>query len=492
MARPSTQWLASLFLLSAVISSAPYASAADAPDRQETLALIQTHYQKAKLRDGDHRAIEAAAVSARNAVDVAESVLGVKVSATAGSFITDRTEAQPSNRLESESDRQFTSSQMTVSARKPLYRRKDQLSVEQVRSRYQSAQALVEASEQRLFAKVVMAWVEVLVSRDRLLTASESERRATIVRQESERRLQAGETSADLLALEMSREIARQADVQDARVRLGIAERMLKDLAGDDAVIPEIFSLAQIMLAPINDQSEEELTVQIERDHPELRSFRHLEDAALIEREKASAERYPTVDGYITASKGENDTATYIRDERRIGVQVVVPLYTSGLIPAALAQTEAELEKSRAMTAAATTRLKTVGVNSLSRLHASRARLASSHFQLKASAVHIRSVEGAYLAGSTTRADLARAELDYLQYRQQHGDYVVQYTQSWLDLHTATSRMFSSPLLASPADSGAVIPSVQLISTTSASARRSSESCARVADDNLMGRAQCQ
>lgn len=165
MARPSTQWLASLFLLSAVISSAPYASAADAPDRQETLALIQTHYQKAKLRDGDHRAIEAAAVSARNAVDVAESVLGVKVSATAGSFITDRTEAQPSNRLESESDRQFTSSQMTVSARKPLYRRKDQLSVEQVRSRYQSAQALVEASEQRLFAKVVMAWVEVLVSR---------------------------------------------------------------------------------------------------------------------------------------------------------------------------------------------------------------------------------------------------------------------------------------------------------------------------------------
>ncbi len=455
-----------------VLNGVARAESLEPSQTEQALALIKTHYAKARQRDGDHRAMEASAVSARQAIAVAEAGLGVKVSATGGSFYTDRTEAQSSSALSQESDRQFTSSQITISARKPLYRRKDQLMVDQAHARLRSAHALVEASEQRLFAKIVMAWMDILVSRDRLLVAIESERRAMVVREETDRRLQAGEITADLLALEMARELVRQADVQDARVRLQVAERTLMDLAGEDALIPSHLSLAQITLAPTDGQIDEKIVSLIEQNNPELKSFRFLEDAAVLEREKALSERYPTVEGYLSASKGENDAVTYVRDERRLGVQVVIPIYTSGLIDAALAQAEAELEKARALTWSAETRVKSTGVNSLAQLRVARSRLTSSHFQMKASTVHVRSVEAAYLAGAVSRADLARAELEYLQSRYRHGDLVLQYTQAWLGVHVATAMIHSSHLLAAwPFAPEVLPPSARLISTGAASAK---------------------
>ena len=463
---------APLVALMLAFSGAAVADPIEPGQTDQTLALIQAHYAKARGRDGDHRAIEASANSARQAIAIAESSLGLKVSATGGSFYTDRTEAQPSNLLSQENDRQFTSSQITISARKPLYRKKDQLMVDQAHARLRSALALVEASEQRLFAKVVMAWIDILVSRDRLLVAIESERRAMVVREETERRLQAGDIAADLLALDMARELVRRADVQDARVRLQVAERALIDLAGQDSLIPNHLSLAHIRLAPTDSQFDEKIIDLIEQNNPELKSFRYLEDAALLEREKAQAERYPTVEGYMSASKGENDAATYIRDERRLGVQVVIPLVTSGLIDAVLAQAEAELEKARAMTWSAETRLKTTGVNSLAQLRVAQSRLTSSHFQLKAATVHIRSVEASYLAGAVSRAALARAELEYLQSRYRHGELVLQYTQAWLGVHVATAMILSSRLLAAwPSATEFPMPNALLISTDSASAK---------------------
>lgn len=469
-----------LALLGSITSYSSQVFAEEIGPAKEVLQMIQQHFQRAIQREGDHRAIEAAAESARHAVTIADAGLGVKVSATASAFYTDRTEAQPSNPLSLEANRQFTSSQATISARKPLYRLKDQLTADQARSRYQSAQALVEASAQRLFGRVVMAWVEILVSRDRVLSATESERRAELIREETERRLQAGESSVDQLGLEISRHMARQADLYDASVRLKIAERALMDLAGSDAVIPETISLQDTPLTPIPDQPEAVVIARIEQNNPELLSLRHLEEAARLEREKALAEKRPSVEGYISVSKGENDSASYIRDEQRIGVQVVMPLYTSGLIDASVAQAEAELQKAQATTWAALSRLQTSGVSSLAQLRLAQSRLVSSRFHLQATALHVKSIERGYLAGTSSRGELARAELEYLQARYRHGEFVVQYAQAWATLRVVTAMMISTPVLSSSATPSAEQPSFQPISLGSSAGTESLVLCGSV------------
>lgn len=479
-------------ILGAVVSH-PIRSVAAELDASGTVSqMIQQHFQKARQRDGDHRATEAAAESARHAVTIAESGLGMKVSAAASAFYTDRTEAQPSSPLSSETSRQFTSSQATISARKPLYRLKDQLTVDQARARYLSAKALVDASEQRLFGRIVMAWIEILVSRDRVSSATESERRAHLIREEIERRMQAGESSVDQLGLEMSRHMARQADVYDANVRLKIAERALLDLAGGDAVVPETVSLQDTPLTPVPDQPETAVIARIEQENPELLSLRHLEDAARLEREKAIAEKRPSIEGYISVSKGENDTASYIRDEQRIGIQVVMPLYTSGLIDAAVAQAEAELQKAQATTWAALSRLQTSGVSSLAQLRLAQSRLVSSRFHLQATALHVKSTERGYLAGTSSRGELARAELEHLQARYRHGEFAVQYAQAWATLRVVTAMMISTPVLSSWTVPSVERPSFQPISLGPSLGNESSLLCESLFFLYPAGLPQCQ
>jgi outer membrane protein TolC len=91
---------------------------------------------------------------------------GIKVSASAGSFYADRTEENRSALGTTESQRRFSSSIVALTARQPIYRKKDLIAIEQSAAAYKSAEAALKASEHTLFGRVFMSWIEVLTARD--------------------------------------------------------------------------------------------------------------------------------------------------------------------------------------------------------------------------------------------------------------------------------------------------------------------------------------
>lgn len=287
--------------------------------------LIAEHVTQARRSDGTYLASLASKEASWHAFQMSAAAKGIKVSASAGSFYADRTEENRSALGATESQRRFSSSIVALTARQPLYRKKDLIAIEQSAAAYQSAEAALKAAEHTLFGRVFMSWIEVLTARDLLQLSQYALEQATVIREEMERRVQAGEVSIDQLGIEISRFQQRQSEALDASARLQLSERALIELAGPEAAVPLGLSLEAVAPSPLPDLTVQQVAGLVEQQNPELRSARHSEEQARLERDRMLAERYPTVDLYASVSRGENDTVSFIRDESRIGLQLNVP-----------------------------------------------------------------------------------------------------------------------------------------------------------------------
>jgi protease secretion system outer membrane protein len=172
-----------------------------------------------------------------------------------------------------------------------------------------------------------------------------------------------------------------------------------------------------------------------------MRSARFNEEAARLEREKRDAEHSPVVDLYASLSKGENDTASYIKDEQKVGLQISVPLYTSGGITASVAQAEAEMRKAQALGMATASRLRSQASSAYARLQASVVKLAAAKSQIQAAELHAEATHRGLLAGTSTTGDLARAEAELLIARQKRLAEMLEFSQAWALLSVTTAQI---------------------------------------------------
>ena len=156
------------------------------------------------------------------------------------------------------------------------------------------------------------------------------------------------------------------------------------------------------------------------------------------------ADRLPTVDLYASVSKGENDTISYIRDESRIGVQLSVPVYTSGSIDAASAQAEAQYRKAQAQTSSLGVRLRAQAISAASKLRTSVVRIDTYRTQVEATALRAEAVRRGFLAGTSTRGDFARAETEYLTARQRRANEMLEFANAWTSFVIAAAQIDAS------------------------------------------------
>lgn len=419
------------------------AQAQVAPEDQtaQMSRLIAGHVSMARQRDGTYRAAVAAKEASWQAFQFSASALGLKVTASANGFYTDRTEESRTLAGSSEISRHFNSSLAAITARQPIYRKKESVGVDQAAVQFQSSEALAKSAEQALFGRVFMAWVEVLTARDLLQLSRFALEQAELIRQEMERRYRAGDVSIDQFGVEVSRQQQRQAEMLEATARVQLAEQALTDLVGPDAVVPPGFSLETAGPNPLPDVSAVQIARLVDEQNSELIAARHNEEAARLERERLNADHLPTVDLYATVSKGENDTASYIRDESRIGLQITVPLYTSGGISASVAQADAQYRRAQAQAQALAVRLKAQAVSAVSKVQTSLIKIDATRVHVEATALRAESTRRGFLAGNKTRGDFARAESEYLAARQRRADEMLEYASAWTTLVVTTAQI---------------------------------------------------
>jgi protease secretion system outer membrane protein len=403
--------------------------------------LIAEHVTQARRSDGTYLASLASKEASWHAFQLSSAAKGIKVSASAGSFYADRTEENRSALGTTESQRRFSSSIAALTARQPLYRKKDLIAIEQSAAAYQSAEAALKAAEHALFGRVFMSWIEVLTARDLLQLAQYALEQATVIREEMERRVQAGEVSIDQLGIEISRFQQRQSEALDASARLQLSERALTELAGPEAAVPMGLSLEAVAPSPLPNLSVQQVAGLVEQQNPELRSARHSEEQARLERDRMLAERTPTVDLYASVSRGENDTVSFIRDESRIGLQLNVPLYTSGAIEASVAQADAQFRRAQANSQALLVKLRNQAISSMTKVSVSLVKIDATRIHVEATSLRAEAIRKGFLAGVKTRGDIARAESEYIQARQRRANEMLEYASAWAGLVVTTAQI---------------------------------------------------
>lgn len=403
--------------------------------------LIAEHVTQARRSDGTYLASLASKEASWHAFQLSSAAKGIKVSASAGSFYADRTEENRSVLGTTESQRRFSSSIAALTARQPLYRKKDLIAIEQSAAAYQSAEAALKAAEHALFGRVFISWIEVLTARDLLQLAQYALEQATVIREEMERRVQAGEVSIDQLGIEISRFQQRQSEALDASARLQLSERALIELAGPEAAVPMGLSLEAVAPSPLPNLSVQQVAGLVEQQNPELRSARHSEEQARLERDRMLAERTPTVDLYASVSRGENDTVSFIRDESRIGLQLNVPLYTSGAIEASVAQADAQFRRAQANSQALLVKLRNQAISSMTKVSVSLVKIDATRIHVEATSLRAEAIRKGFLAGVKTRGDIARAESEYIQARQRRANEMLEYASAWAGLVVTTAQI---------------------------------------------------
>lgn len=413
---------------------------------QSMQKLIGEHMDRARVRDATYLSAVAAKEAAWQAALMADAASGLKITGSATTFYTDRTEETQIGNGSTTVDRSFNANQVAIGARKPLYRKKDAIATEQAILQFRQSEAFADQVEQELYGRVFVAWIDMLAARDQFKVNLESLAQGQIIHAEVERRQQAGELSIDQLGLEIAKLHQLQSVYVESQSRLTFALRQLRELVGPETEIPEHFSLEMVKPNSITQFPEQRILELIGQVNHELRAARFAEEATSLERQKMAAEKHPTLDLYATVSKGENDTASYIKDERRIGIQLVVPLWTSGSIDASIAQAEALYRKSQGQTSALAQKIRLQSLNALSRMQWIANRIEADNSQLQANEIRVQSLRRAFLAGTQSRGDLAKAESDYLDARKRRIQSMREFAIQWADIAVITSAIKQPPI----------------------------------------------
>lgn len=426
-----------------VVSSALFIgfSAVSVPGYAQ-IASIRDHYEKARVFDPTYISALAAREAAEQATAAARAMLGPKVSLALSAFKNDRIE-ESRNFLGQSVDtaRHFNTQNAVVQARQPLYRKRDALGVDQAQAQQSSAESTVLFAEQDLQTRLVNAWVEVLAARTLVSTYSDAYLATQEYLGELERRHKGGEATVQDLEQARAKVVQAEALLEDARARMAVADQALALIAGPDTKVPAGAVMGLFYALPVSLKSEVEVVDLVERSNYEIASARFLEEAAMFEREKARSDRLPTVDAIASATKGQNDSFNYIKDEQRYGVQLNVPLYTHGTIEATVAQAEANYRKFKAQTQATAFRVRNEAVAAFNNLRALEARIKAADRVAEAATMILKAQQMGLRAGVSSRGEVAQAMTDLLAAQRDRVTIRKDYAVAWLRLQAAVGSL---------------------------------------------------
>lgn len=375
---------------------------------------LRQAYEAAYDNDATIRAARAEATASRESLPQAQAQRLPNVSLNAGRNYNDLT-SKTQNMLgqPTTSHGNYYSGSQTLSVRMPLYRPQLNALVRQAEAQVEDANASLEKNEQALVTRVGEAYFDALLAGDQLALV-EAQKTTYATQLDAAKKSFAGgagtRTDVDEAQAQLDMTLAQELEI---RQNVEFTRRRLEVLIGQKVDVLAKLDVQRFSpVAPVPDQVEAWVE-RAEQASPEMEALRAQVEAARQEIDKAKAAHKPTLDAVAQWSRTNSDSVTSVNsryDNKTIGLQLSVPIYSGGYVSSTERQAVATYERAREIMEAAR---RDLGV----RVHREFRGMTEGTMRIRALEQAVRSAEQVVLsnrksfqAGSRTTLDVLNAE----------------------------------------------------------------------------------
>jgi outer membrane protein len=324
--------------LAVAVAVAALAAVAPAVQAQSILEL----YEAARSFDATYLSARALAESAQYRVEQTRSLNRLSAGLSSSGA---RTQTSPTV------GRDFGSNTIgtAVSGRQPLFNRSNDATIAQSERTLESSLAELDTAEQDLILRLSQAYFDVLGAEDTLRTTRAN--KAAIAEQlaSAQRNFEVGTaTITDTREAQARFDLATAQEIA-ADNDLVIRRIALDQLVGRSNVVPLQITVP-VVLPPSAATPLDQLVTRAADEHPAVRRASVAYDIALLETEKARAQRLPTIDAVASVQRGRGTVAYSITGHNTggsVGVELNMPLWSGGAIQNRIRETLVLEERSR-------------------------------------------------------------------------------------------------------------------------------------------------
>jgi TolC family type I secretion outer membrane protein len=311
------------------------------------MTLLQA-YETALQQDAVIRAARASADAKRERLPQALSQLLPNVSASIGRNRNHLLSITPGFTGPVAGDQHYFSGSKVLQIRQPLFRPYQIADYKQAQAQVADANASLDRETQNLANRVAGAYFDALLAEDQLRLALVQKTAYTTQLDSAKRRFSGGagvRTDIDDAQARVDLAVAQELE---ARQNVDYTRRALQVIVNVPVTRLARLDENKLKLASDSAGRLDDWIARAEANSPELRSLRAQREAARREVDKARSGHLPTVDAVAAWSKSDSDTVTSVGshyDNRSIGVQVNIPIFSGGYTSSQTRQAVADLER---------------------------------------------------------------------------------------------------------------------------------------------------
>jgi TolC family type I secretion outer membrane protein len=331
-----------------VLTACAFAAGWSLPAAAQVLDLAQA-YRLASENDANIRASRAATEARAERVPQARSQLLPNVSANASAFRNNLVSTVPGfGNVPIVSHLHYNSSSRSLTLRQPIYRPFQMADYRQAKAQVEQANAELERDEQSLAVRLTTAYLQLLGAQDQLELVL-AQKAAYQTQLESARKRFAGGagTRTDIDEAQARYDLAVAQELE-ARQNLGYTRQQLQSMVVDPVKDIARIDEARLPLVPPTPDSADQWIERAIATSPEVRALEAQRRAAQLEIDKARAGHLPTLDAVAQRSISDSDQVTSVNtryDQKAIGLQLSVPLFSGGYVSSQVRQAAAELRR---------------------------------------------------------------------------------------------------------------------------------------------------
>lgn len=333
------------FLIQSCMACA-LSSAAIATWSQTVSMDFKQVYEAALAQDASIRASRASADAGREKLPQARAGLLPQISASA---------SRNNNNLDSTSPNllgnpvttndQYFSDSKTLQLRQPLVNMQRWLQFEQAKSMVAETEATLDRDLQNLVVRVAGAYFEFLMADEQLELVLAQKKMYTALVDAAKKGLAAGSgTRTDIDDAQARLDMASAQELE-ARQNQDQTRRQLEVLINQPVGSVAKLNVPALKLVGPQPANLDEWTLKAEKNSPEMKAMQARLDAARREVSKSQAGHLPTLDAIAQWSNSGSENITRINsryENKSIGLQLNVPLYSGGYVNSTIRQAVAE------------------------------------------------------------------------------------------------------------------------------------------------------
>ena len=334
----------SFFAKSALVCA--LTSSALAAWAQPKVLDLKQVYEAALAQDATIRASRAAADSGRERLPQARAGLLPQVSASAGRTHNNLDSTAP-NILGAPvtTNDQYFSDNRSVQLRQPLLNMQRWLQFQQAKSLVEEVEANLDRDLQNLVVRVAGAYFETLMADEQLGLVLAQKKTYTALLDASQKSILAGSgTRTDVDDAKARLDMAAAQELE-ARQNQDLTRRQLQLLINQPIDQIAKLNVTALKLSAPNPSNLDEWTRKAEQASPEMKALQARLEAARREVSKAQAGHLPTLDAVAQWSNSGSENITRVNsryENKTIGVQLNIPLYSGGYVNSTTRQAVAE------------------------------------------------------------------------------------------------------------------------------------------------------